>query len=95
MKGKDFSKKLAIIGEQVHYLLPSSLGTEKLDSRWAYGIWLGVMEESGEYLIGTPYGISHVRKFLCISDECKRFSIEAIRAMRGTPWCPFPGTKLS
>ena len=50
-KGRPFTKKVAIVGESVLFLLPGSLGHDKRDSRWGSGIWLGIYHDSGEYLM--------------------------------------------
>ena len=49
------------IGECVWSPRPKSKGKEKAEYRWLNGIWLGIREESGEYMVGTPEGIFKVR----------------------------------
>ena len=83
---------MAIVGERVYYLNPKSLGTNKLDERWGTGIWCGVLEETGEYLIGTSQGIVKARTFRRMSADNDRWNLEALQSMKGTPWEPCPGT---
>ena len=61
--GKKFIRKLANVEESVFALIPESRGADKLDSRWISGIFLGVVESTMEYLIGTRHGIIKVRTF--------------------------------
>ena len=61
MKGRPFTKKLAIVGESVWYLMPSSLGSDKLDERCCSGIWYGIIEDSGEYMLGANYKDSDIQ----------------------------------
>ena len=48
-------------------MMPSSLGTDKLDERWYSGMWCGIADEPGEYIIGTKGGMVKVRTFRCES----------------------------
>ena len=57
LRGKEFKKEILKIGECVWFLRPKSKGKMKADYRWLNGIWLGVREESGEYVVGTPDGV--------------------------------------
>ncbi len=47
MTGRDCDKEVAEFGESVWFLYPKSKGRNKMKSRWASGIWLGVRDESG------------------------------------------------
>ncbi len=51
LRGKEFKKEIPKIGGCVWLLQPKSKGKMKADYRWLNGIWLGVREESGEYII--------------------------------------------
>lgn len=94
-KGRPFSKKIAVLGESVHFLLPNSLGHDKLDSRWGSGIWLGVFEDSGEYLVGTRHGIIRCRTFKRKADPAQRWNLKEIYEMKGTLWEPSLGDKCT
>ena len=57
-KTPTFDREVAEFGECVDYLVLGSKGKDKQDSRWKYGVWLGIKEESGEVIIGTPQGVT-------------------------------------
>ena len=78
-------------GESVWYLIPKSRGKNKIKSRWASGIWLGIREESGEAIIGTSKGVIKVRTVRRKGSDAERWDVSAIDAMVGTPWEPQPG----
>ena len=94
-RGRKFNKQMAIVGESVWFLLPSSLGKWKLDVRWSTGIWLGVHDESGELLIGTPRGATKARTFKRKSTPSDRWNYEELLNIKGTPWQPYPGDSLT
>ena len=45
------------------YLKAGTAGKDKLLPRWEYGIWLGIRDESGEIIVGTPDGVVKARDF--------------------------------
>ena len=57
VKGREFKKEIAEFGERVWYLQSGSAGKDKLGNRWGEGVWMGMRDNSGEHLIGTPKGI--------------------------------------
>ena len=57
LRGKKFNRAMVEFGECIWYLKPGTKGKYKKDTRWANGVFLGVREESGEYVIGTPEGV--------------------------------------
>ena len=62
LKGKSFKRKLVPFGECVHYQPlgnPSGHKTRlnKMEPMWQDGIFLGIRNHTGEYLIGTPRGV--------------------------------------
>ena len=61
MKGRPFKRELAEIGESIWYCKSKSKGRTKLVSRWGTGVYLGVRDESCEYIIGTDDGITKCR----------------------------------
>jgi len=56
IKGKKFKTPLVTFGERVRFLKSESVGKNKWDCRWSHGIFLGIRETSGEYLLGTKEG---------------------------------------
>jgi hypothetical protein len=71
------------------------LGKNKLDVRWASGIWLGVLEDSGEYLLGTRHGIAKARSFKRKSTDQDRWQFDELSSFKGSPWEPYPGDSLT
>ena len=69
VKGKEFRRPIAEFGETVLYLKPGTKGIDKLAYRWEKGIWLGIMDESGEVIIGAELGVVKCRDFKRVSDE--------------------------
>ena len=61
IKGKSFKKELLEFGESVLFMKPMTLGRNKFEVRWDDGVWIGIRDESGEHLIGTPEGVIRVR----------------------------------
>ena len=61
VKGKEFKKELVKFGECIWYLKPKSKGKAKAECRWEDGVFLGIRDESGEYIVGTPEGAIKVR----------------------------------
>ena len=88
-------RKLAIVGESVFALLPESKGQHKLDTRWTSGIFLGVLESSMEYLIGTRHGVMKVRTMRRKPDLKDRWNLPELKGIRGIPWEPYPGDSLT
>ena len=80
----------ARIGEKVLY---KTMKTVKLkddtEKRWRYGIWLGVIENTSEHIIGTKEGVVKCRAVSQITDD-RKFDREFSAEIRGTPWRPSP-----
>ena len=91
LKGRNFRKEIAEMGECVWYLIPKSKGKDKLRSRWASGIFLGIRDESTEAFIGTSGGVIKVRTMRRKGSREERWNIVQINEMKGTPWQPQPG----
>ena len=91
IKGRDFKKELVKFGECVWYLRPKSKGKAKGISRWENGCWMGIREESGEYIIGTAEGFCKVRSVRRKGSHEERWNWEEFNAVRGLPWEPVPG----
>ena len=55
LKGKKWHREVAEFGECIYYMKLKSArkdGHPSWEERWSEGIWLGVMEISGEIIVG-------------------------------------------
>ena len=73
------------------YLRQNSIGKDKVNSRWAEGIYLGAINESGETIIGTDQGVVKARYFRRKTIYKDRWNKEHFDSIKGTPWEPSPG----
>ena len=90
IKGKDFKRELVKIGECVWFLKPLSKGKNKAKSRWKQGIWIGIRDESGEYLVGNEEGVCKVRTVRRKGSHEDRWNWDEFNKMQGVPWEPIP-----
>ena len=90
-KGKDFKRDVAEFGETVLYLKAKSKGVDKLDSRWEPAVWLGVIDSTGEVLVGTEIGVVRARDIKRYADAKDRWDNDQVAKVKGTPWQPVPG----
>ena len=91
VKGKEFKKELVKFGECIWYLKPKSKGKAKAECRWENGVFLGIRDESGEYIVGAPGGAIKVRSIRRKGSEEERWNWEEFNGIKGTPWEPSPG----
>lgn len=61
LKQRDFKEKHFDFAECCWYSKPKSKGIDKMNLRWIKGIFLGILENSGELILGTTEGIIKVR----------------------------------
>ena len=54
------------------YVKAGTAGRDKLQCRWERGVWLGVRDETGEVVIGTPMGVVKARDFKRIATKEER-----------------------
>ena len=71
------------------FLKPNTLGRNKFTVRWQEGIWLGIREESGEAIVGTPDGVLKARSIRRVGSVEERW--RSGEGMKGVPWEPIPG----
>merc|ERR1712026_294122 len=90
MMGKSFTREVAEFGECIWCYVPGINCTQKMDPRWESGIWLGVRDESGEILVGTPGGVLKARSFMR-KPESQQWDYKEFASMQGVPWEPIPG----
>ena len=90
LRGKEFRADVCEFGECVWYMKPGMVGKDKFDRRWEDGLWLGVVNESGENIIGTREGCVKVRavKRKPIQD---RWDKDWMHAIQGVAWEVIPG----
>ncbi len=91
LKGKNFDKEVAEIGESVWFLYLKSKGRNKMRSRWSSGLWLGIRDESGEAIIGTDEGVMKCRTIKRKGTREERWDLGQVEKMKGVPWEPEPG----
>ena len=58
-----------------------------------WNIFIGIRDESGEYLVGTPEGVIKVRSIRRKGSEEERWNWEEIEKVKGLPWQPTPGVQ--
>ena len=67
---------------------------EKAEPRWMDGIWLGIVRETHEHIIGTSRGVIKCRAIAAV-EENQKFSKQDIEEVRGVPWQPVPGRRTN
>ena len=90
LKGTTEMPELAEFGEIVMWKPAKTVQIEKNEEKWRMDIWLGFLEHSGEYIIGTGRGIVK-RRAVRRLDEVRTFDARGIEDLRGSPWQPVPG----
>ena len=73
------------------FLKPSSLGKEKLNSRWEIGHFLGIRNESGELYIGTELGVLKILSYRSYEQDPERWGAGSLIGVQGLPWESAPG----
>ena len=94
-QGERSPMPLACFGEKVHFkpLTGSSVGrTDNLEARWDDGIWLGIENRTGEVRIGTESGVIKCRSIRRKPEE-EKWSVATLKALKGSPWDPSPGSE--
>ena len=62
---------------------PKSKGIAKAQPRWENGVFLGVRDESGEYIIGTKEGAIKVRTIRRKGSEEERWNWDEFKDIKG------------
>ena len=90
-RGRSPKRPMAEFGESVHYKpLKDNSKTNKLDTMWHDGVWIGINGRTEEAIIGTENGIIKARAIKRKpSDE--KFQWSDIEKIKGLPWAPVPG----
>ena len=63
---------------------------EKSDNKWESGVWLGVVDSSGEKIIGSAEGCIKVRSTKSRAGDDK-WNKEEMESSKGVPWEVIPG----
>eukprot|EP00973_Karenia_brevis_P086827 12041848-Karenia_brevis.AAC.1 len=56
-RGRTTHQGIVAFGECVQYKPAKSIRIEKAEARWESGIWLGIIVETSEHMIGTEKGV--------------------------------------
>ena len=90
IRGKTSSGPRARIGDKVLYKMMKTVKADNdTERRWKYGIWQGMIEHTGEHVIGTKEGTLKCRAISQLVPD-KRYDAEFFDSTRGTPWKPSP-----
>ncbi len=86
-KGKSSKTKLLPFGEKILWMLPKEVRRKnpKMTPRFNFGIWIGINETTGEYLVTTPEGIKRARTIRRMPSD-SRWDADFMRRCKGTPW---------
>ena len=91
LHGHKFNRALAHIGESIHYKpLKKEAKLLKLEPNWALGMFLGILESSGEYIVSNDDGISLKCRDVKRMVDDLRFDKELLGRLKSTPWQPNP-----
>ena len=87
IKGKNSKIKLLPFGEKVLWMIPKEERRKgpKMRPRFNHGIWVGINEHTGEYIVMTPDGIKRTRTIRRIP-EADRWDQAFMKGCKGTPW---------
>eukprot|EP00973_Karenia_brevis_P069007 9592349-Karenia_brevis.AAC.1 len=86
-RGRSAQVNVAAFGDKVLYKPAKTVQLAKDEPRWLYGVWLGILRESNEHIIGTERGVIKCRAITALTHD-KRSSKDDIEKMRGLPWQP-------
>ena len=82
------------IWECILALRLDSKGEHKSKVRWFEGIYLGIREESGDLIVGTPEGVIQARDFRRHGVLSERWNIQTLHAFKGIPLSNIPGREV-
>ena len=93
IRGKTSSGPRARIGEKVLYKPVKTIRPDNdTEQKWKYGTWLGVIEHTGEHVIGTRDGTLKCKAISQLTPD-RKYDSEMFDEMQGTPWKPSLGHK--
>ena len=86
--GKDYKSPVIAFGESVQYMLRKGQVTNKLQPRFADGIWVGRDTSSNEHMVLTSVGLVLTRTIRRLVEE-HRYNGDLLEVVKGTPRDPF------
>ena len=96
LSGINFNNTVCKFGERVLYVIPQKHHQQlhcqgTYEDQWEYGVWLGIIPETTEVIIGTTKGVLKARSIKRLAKEEARWNASYVADMKGTPWEPVPG----
>eukprot|EP00973_Karenia_brevis_P094493 12422783-Karenia_brevis.AAC.1 len=88
-KGRSAQTNIVAFAEKVLYKPSKTIRLAANEARWEDGIWMGIITESNEHIIGTDKGVVKCRAIMAL-EESKKFNKENLESVRGVPWQPNP-----
>ena len=85
VKGKKPSVMGVEFGEKLLYKIPMGNKMEKINSRWEYGIFVGVKRKSNQIMVATKEGIVFSRSVRRIVEEL-RWGEDSVGWIKWAPW---------
>lgn len=82
---KKYRGDLYTIGEKVHWRPPKANKRGKAQSRWGDGYFLGRIDRSNEYLIGTEKGVETALALRGLPED-EKWDADGLMKVRGQPW---------
>ena len=91
-KSKQARRPLCEFGEKVLYLPLKGARNGKLEAKFEYGMFVGVLERSGEAVISTRTGCIKARTVKRLVED-SRWKADFVQNMIGTHWAPLGDDK--
>ena len=86
-KGRRTPRQICDLGEAVMYLPLKGARPGKFDDKFQDGVMLGVIQRTGEIIIGTPLGAVRTRTIKRMPED-KRWKADLVKGVVGLPWAP-------
>ena len=89
-RGRGSKRPTCEFAEKLLYMPLKGARDGKFDVRFRYGVFLGMVAETGEFIIGTPDGAVRARSVRRLV-ESDRWDAALVLSTPGTPWAPAGG----
>ena len=86
-KGRRTQRQICDLGEAVMYLPLKGARGGKFEDKFQDGVMLGVIQRTGEIVIGTPLGAVRARTIKRLPED-KRWRADLVKGVIGLPWAP-------